>query len=167
MEPVVASPVSACGSELSLASTAHDDHDAADFPEGADRGTSHVGKCGHEPPHPSIARHHPRSRARGRRNASGGASRRLHHHRRGGCHHFPSQQGGESQARPACVAARRRVRHHGESCQRYLEPAHVDTGNETALDVRRSHAICEQEAPRFRATSPSLPRPQASHQGAL
>ena len=46
MEPVVASPVSACGSELSLASTAHDDHDAADFPEGADRGTSHVGKCG-------------------------------------------------------------------------------------------------------------------------
>ena len=40
-------------------------------------------------------------------------------------------------------------------------------GNETALDVRRSHAICEQEAPRFRATSPSLPRPQASHQGAL
>ena len=46
MEPVVASPVSACGSELSLASAAHDDHDAADFPEGADRGTSHVGKCG-------------------------------------------------------------------------------------------------------------------------
>ena len=46
MEPVVASHVSACGSERSLPSTAHDDHDAADFPEGADRGTSHVGKCG-------------------------------------------------------------------------------------------------------------------------
>ena len=40
------SNVSASGSELSLASTTHDDHDAADFHESADRGTSHVGKCG-------------------------------------------------------------------------------------------------------------------------